>query len=178
MKVKELCDKLDTINIDSAKTAYLKSAIKIKNYVSFVQKTYEAQGLVRASNINAKGEVFLNSPKQYLNNVFALFNMYTDLEITPENWVEAYDMLDERNLITQIIDLIPEKEQAEFEVIRNMAYSDFMENEASLRSWLNRKLIVIENGLIQLVTNMSDKIKKIDWNHIEESVEKLSQKVK
>lgn len=178
MKVKDLCDKVDTISVDTGKMAYLKSAIKIKKYVPFAQKTYEAQGLIRASNINSKGEVYLNSPKQYLNNVYALFYLYTDLEITPENWVETYDMLNERGLITLIVDMIPKNEQAEFEIISNMAYSDFMENEASLRSWLGRKLTSIENSLAQLVENMANRVNNLDWNHIQETVEKISPKIK
>lgn len=178
MKIKELCDKIDTINIETARSAYLKSAIKIRKYVPFAQKTYEAQGLVRASNVNSKGEVFLNSPKQYLNNVFALLHLYTDLELTPENWIESYDLLNERGLVTEIIDMIPNGEREEFEVIRSMAYSDFMENEVSFRSWANRKIVSVENSLTQLIEKMSNKVKEIDWDHIQEQIEKLSQKVK
>lgn len=173
MKVKDLCDKIDAIGTDLGKSTYLKSAIKINGYIPFARKTLEAVSLVRASNINEKGEVFLNSPKQYLNNVFALLQLYTDLEINPEDWCSQYDLLNEHGLITQLIELIPANERTEFEVIRDMAYSDFIENEASFRSWLTRKLSSAEQAFLGLVDQLTKRIKEIDWEELKSSAEKV-----
>ena len=52
-----------------------------------------AKTVVLASNVDKNGEVRLDSPKQYLLNVFILLKTYTDLEVKAETWTEEFDDL-------------------------------------------------------------------------------------
>ena len=86
-----------------------------------------AKTVVLASNVDKNGEVRLDSPKQYRLNVFILLQTYTDLDMKAETWAEEFDCLNELGLVTRVIQMIPETEQTEFDVLRNMVYGDLME---------------------------------------------------
>ena len=72
--------------------------------------------------------------------------------------------------------MIPETEQTEFDVLRNMVYGDFMENYASMRSWLSRKLVQVQNGLKSWLDKTSEKLSQVDWDALQKKLEDLQPK--
>lgn len=178
MKVKELCDGYRALTAEAQKTAYLEKNIKVRKYLPFAEKKRYAILVVNASNLNEKDEVVLDSPKQYLTNVFALMEAYTDLELNSDAWVEDYDQLNELGLINRIIMMIPETELTEFDTIRNMVYSDFLENQASLRSWLGRKLEGAKKGFEAWLDKAVERLDKVDWNELQTKLMEMQPKDK
>lgn len=173
MKVKELCDGYRTLVTEAQKQDYLKKNIKVKAYIPYAQKVEMAKTIVLASNVDKSGEVRLDSPKQYLLNVYELLSTYTDLEVKAKTWASEFDDLNQLGLITRIIQMIPETEQAEFEVLRNMVYGDFMENYASMRSWLGRKFTQVKQGLEAWLDKASEKLSQVDWDALQKKLEEM-----
>lgn len=120
----------------------------------------------------------MDSPKQYLINVFALMQAYTDLEVNPEAWTEDYDQLNELGLVNRIVQMIPETELVEFDTIRNMVYSDFLENRASLRSWFSRKLDGAKKGFEAWLNKAAERLDKIDWDEFQKKLVEMQPKDK
>ena len=69
--------------------------------------------------------------------------------------------------------MIPETEQTEFDVLRNMVYGDFMENYASMRSWLGRKFTQVKQGLEAWLDKASEKLSQVDWDALQKKLEDL-----
>ena len=178
MTIKELCDGYRTLTTAAQKTDYLKKHVKIKPYLSFSQKVEFARQIVAQSNLDKNEEVVLDSPKQYLINVFALMQAYTDLEVNPEAWTETVERCVELGLVNRIVQMIPETELVEFDTIRNMVYSDFLENRASLRSWFSRKLDGAKKGFEAWLNKAAERLDKVDWNELQTKLMEMQPKDK
>lgn len=176
MTVKELCDGYCPLVVEAQRQDYLKKNIKVKTYIPYAEKVEMAKTVVLASNVDKNGEVRLDSPTQYLLNVFILLQTYTDLDVKAETWATEFDDLNQLGLVTRIIQMIPETEQTEFDVLRNMVYGDFMENYASMRSWLSRKLVQVQNGLKAWLDKTSEKLSQVDWDALQKKLEDLQPK--
>lgn len=171
MKVKELCDGYKAIALEAAKADYLKKNIKIRQYVPYAEKVNELRGLVIASHIRDDGEIIMNSPKQYLCNMLAIMILYTDLEVNKDNWTEEYDMLREARLMDPILDMIPGDDLQEFDILRKMILDDFLDNEASARSWINRLVQKFSEKLNSGMMKLAETLDKIDLEEIKKSID-------
>lgn len=172
MKVKELCDGYKAGMADAAKAAYLKNNIKIRQYVPYAEKVNELRALIAASHIHEDGEIVMDSPKQYLCNMLAIMTLYTDLEVNADNWTEEYDMLREARLMEPILDMIPGDDLQEFDILRKMILDDFLDNEASARSWINRLVQKFSEKLNSGMMKLAETLDKIDLEDIKSMIDK------
>lgn len=74
--------------------------------------------------------------------------------------------------------MIPETELTEFDTVRNMVYSDFLENQASLRSWLGRKLEGAKKGFEAWLDKAAERLDKVDWNEFQTKLMEMQPKNK
>ena len=101
---------------------------------------------------------------------------YTDLEVNPEAWTEDYDQLNELGLVNRIVQMIPETELVEFDTIRNMVYSDFLENRASLRSGLVENWTEQRRGFEAWLNKAAERLDKVDWNELQTKLMEIAAK--
>lgn len=170
MKVNELCKNYKAAATEAAKNDYLKKSIKTRKYIPYAEKVTHAKALVAASNMTDAGDVVLDSPRQYLSNVYAILNMYTDLELNEDAWVEEYDQLNELGLVKKIIDQLPEADLGEFEVLRNMVYDDFIENQTSTRSWISKLVQKFSEKLNSGMEKLAETLNGIDLEEIKKKI--------
>lgn len=177
MKIKDFIERYNAIATDRLKEDYLKDNLHIKTYLPFLTKVTLADKLAKVTNLDKDtGNVNVKSDVNYLLFCRMVVEQYTDLQVETEGFYEEYDLLNESGLLDKIMQMIPEKEIAEFNTICDMKKSDLLqnkyENHAFIASQVERFGTLIGITLKPVLEKISEQIE----NMSEEDVEKFANK--
>ena len=177
MFIKNFVESYSNFATQNLKDDYLKDNLEITTYVPFVKKVTYAASLAQNTMIDKDtGNVRASSESNYLFFVRSIIELYTDLEIENNAFYDEYDLLNESGLLDKIMQMIPEKEIAEFNTICDMKKSDLLqnkyENHAFIASQVERFGTLIGITLKPVLEKISEQIE----NMSEEDVEKFANK--
>ena len=177
MFIKEFVESYSNFATQNLKDDYLKDNLEITTYVPFVKKVTYAASLAQNTMIDKDtGNVRVSSESNYLFFVRSIIELYTNLEIENKAFYDEYDLLNESGLLDKIMQMIPEKEIAEFKMICDMKKSDLLqnkyENHAFIASQVERFGTLIDITLKPVLEKISEQIE----NMSEEDVEKFTNK--
>ena len=178
MYIKEFVEKYNAIATDRLKEDYLNDNLHIKTYLPFLTKVTLADKLAKVTTLDKDtGNVNVKSDVNYLLFCRMIVEQYTDLQVETEGFYEEYDSLNESGLLDKIMQMIPEKEIAEFKMICDMKKTDLLqnkyENHAFIADQVDRFGTLIGVTLKPVLEKISEQIE----NMSEEDVEKFTNKV-
>ena len=177
MKIKDFVEKYSVIATDRLKENYLNDNLHIKAYLPFLTKVTLADKLAKVTILDKDtGNVNIKSDVNYLLFCRMIVEQYTDLQVETEGFYEEYDLLNEFGLLDKIMQMIPEKEIAEFNTICDMKKSDLLqnkyENHAFIADQVDRFGTLIGVTLKPVLEKISEQIE----NMSDEDVEKFANK--
>lgn len=175
MTIKEFAEKYNAIATDKLKEDYLKNNLHIKPYLPFLTKVTFADKLAKVTTLDKDtGNVNVKSDVNYLFFCRMIIEQYTDLQVETEGFYEEYDLLNEFGLLDKIMQMIPEKEIAEFKMICDMKKSDLLqnkyENHAFIASQVERFGTLIGVTLKPILDKLTTELENMD----DEKITKLS----
>ena len=175
MKIKEFTEKYNATATNKLKEDYLNNNLHIKTYLPFLTKVTLADKLAKVTTLDKDtGNVNIKSDVNYLLFCRMIVEQYTDLQVETEGFYEEYDLLNESGLLDKIMQMIPEKEIAEFNTICDMKKSDLLqnkyENHAFIASQVERFGTLIGVILKPVLDKLATELENMD----EEKITKLS----
>ena len=191
MKIKEFVNKYNSFSTESLRDNFLKNNLKIKDYVSFLMKNTLAQKIVDVSTYmyedyikedGTKGRrrtntIHVNSTVQYVLFCRVIIENYTNLEVETDGFYEEYDLLNESGLLDKIMQMIPEKEIAEFKMICDMKKDDTIFNQSTPKAFINQQIERISTILGVTLKPVLEKISEQIENMSDEDIEKFANKL-
>ena len=179
MKIKEFTEKYGAIATDRLKEDYLKDNLHIKTYLPFLTKVTLADKLAKVTNIDKDtGNVNVKSDANYLLFCRMIVEQYTDLQVETEGFYEEYDLLNESGLLDKIIQMIPEKEIAEFKMICDMKKDDIIFNQSTPKAFINQQIeritTIASVTLKPILEKLVDEFENLDDKKIEKFEKYLS----
>ena len=133
------------IAMNKEKEEYVKSKL-IKQYVPYEEKQAACENIIKTTSfVNTEvGELYKrNTPACDLLFNLILIDKYFDIEIDFNNALKEYNTLEEKNYITLLLRIIPEREYISWQKMFGMVANDYMENNRSLVSYFETKLTAI-----------------------------------
>ena len=151
------------------KEKYLKESIK-KTYIPYHEKVADCERVVRATTIYKENEsdieIFrLNTPAQFMIFTMNIISKYTEIEY--DETLDAYEKLDQLNIINTLISYIPERERAAYNTLLNMVQDDYMENNRSLVSFIETKVKALGLSVDAILDAMSKYIPQNETEVVE-----------
>lgn len=145
MKIKEFVEECNKVANDAIKASRISSYLKVKPYVSFLDKVTLANRVVKSSvyDLDENGipvRINVKSDVKYLLHVMGMIELYTDLEVNYENILEDYDLLNQSGLLVDIIKLIGDKEVSECQMLLDMKFADEMQNKLSTEAFISNQV--------------------------------------
>lgn len=147
-----------------------------KTYVPYIDKLSNAIDIARnTTHVDVGGKQLYkkNTPGQYFFTIMRIVVLYTDIDLTNEEYVAVYDEFNKEDIISVIFDNIPEKEITEFKTLVEMCVNDIYENERDISSLLENKLEAINMVIGQIQEAFTDVIKQVD---VQELIKNLPQR--
>lgn len=161
-------DKLDS----EEKSSFIGQHI-VTSYVPYEEKCNICQRIINTS-MKANGKFHQNTTAQYMLYTLQLIDAYTDITIDMSQSLKSFNMLDSRDLIDLILENIPEKEHAKFDLIIDMIRGDLFENERSIVGYIDRFLDRIKNLFDKIVESIDNSLDESTINKIKDiMVDKL-----
>lgn len=166
------------------KTKFLKTKLKVENYLPYSEKLITAELIVKNSSYAiVKNEdsgaliktdrIKINSPMRYILFVMNVINKYTNLEVNFKDVLPEYDALNKNSLIEVIFAKIGDKEVGEFNTVVDMILNDFMTNEYEFKNFVSEKLSQVNEMIKRVAPHIDNIVNKLD-NLTEDDVNKLS----
>lgn len=186
MTILEFIEKYKNIIPNSLKEEFIKNNLHIKTYVPYLTKITLADKLVKISTLDEEtGNIKVKSEVQYLLFCRMIIEQYTDLKVETEGFFEEYDLLNESGVLDKIMQMIPEKEIAEFQMIVDMKKKDLMTNLGTPQAFINQQIERISNifgiTLKPVLEKISDQIENLDEKDIEKlgkTMDKVFKRIK
>ena len=183
MTIKEFVEKYNAIATDRLKEDYLNNNLHIKTYLPFLTKVTLADKLAKVTTLDKDtGNVNVKSDVNYLLFCRMIVDQYTDLQVETEGFYEEYDLLNESGLLDKIMQMIPEKEIAEFNTICDMKRSDLLqnkyENHAFIADQVERFGTLIGVTLKPVLDKLATELENMDDSKIEKLSKALERGLK
>ena len=174
MTILEFIEKYKNIISDSLKEKFVKDNLHIKTYVPYLTKITLADKLIKISTLDEEtGNIKVKSDLHYLLFCRMIIEQYTNLKVKTEGFFEEYDLLNESGVLDKIIQMIPEKEIAEFKMIIDMKQKDLMINLGTPQSFINQQIERISSIFGVTLKPVLEKISEQIENFDEKDIEKL-----
>jgi len=174
--IDELIKGLESKRSQEARDRYLTSKIKTIDYINFEVLTVIADSIVANSMFDKDGNIKIDSCKKYLLYVYSILNVFTNIDVHEDKWMQEYNKLNKSNLIEVIVGMIPERIVNEFDSILKMKSDDLITNYYSINAYIDRKLVqlypVINKGIDGLLSIAEQMSKEIDLNALVETFNK------
>ena len=178
MFIKNFVESYSNFATQNLKDNYLKDNLEITTYVPFIKKVTYAASLAQNTMIDKDtGNVRVSSESNYLFFVRSIIELYTDLEIENNAFYDEYDLLNESGLLDKIMQMIPEKEIAEFKMICDMKKDDIIFNQSTPKAFISQQIERVSNILGVTLKPLLEKISEQIENMSDEDVEKFTNKV-
>ena len=179
MFIKNFVESYSNFATQNLKDNYLKDNLEITTYVPFIKKVTYAASLAQNTMIDKDtGNVRVSSESNYLFFVRSIIELYTDLEIENNAFYEEYDLLNESGLLDKIMQMIPEKEIAEFKMICDMKKDDIIFNQSTPKAFINQQIervsTILGVTLKPILEKLVDEFENLDDKKIEKFEKYLS----
>ena len=175
MFIKNFVESYSNFATQNLKDNYLKDNLEITTYVPFVKKVTYAASLAQNTMIDKDtGNVRVSSESNYLFFVRSIIELYTDLEIENNAFYDEYDLLNESGLLDKIMQMIPEKEIAEFKMICDMKKDDIIFNQSTPKAFIGQQVERVSHILGVTLKPVLEKISEQLENMDEKDIEKLT----
>ena len=175
MKIKEFTEKYNAIATDRLKEDYLNNNLHIKTYLPFLTKVTLADKLARVTTLDKDtGNINIKSDVNYLLFCRTIIEQYTDLQVETEGFYDEYDLMNESGLLDKIMQMIPEKEIAEFKMICDMKKSDLLQNKYENHAFISDQVERFGTLIGVTLKPMLDKLATELENMDDEKITKLS----
>ena len=175
MYIKEFVEKYNAIATDRLKEDYLNNNLHIKTYLPFLTKVTLADKLAKVTTLDKDtGNVNVKSDVNYLLFCRTIIEQYTDLQVETEGLYDEYDLMNESGLLDKIMQMIPEKEIAEFKMICDMKKDDIIFNQSTPKAFVNQQIERITNIASVALKPVLDKLATELENMDDEKITKLS----
>lgn len=175
--IKNFVEKYNAIATDRLKEDYLKDNLHIKTYLPFLTKVTLADKLAKVTTLDKDtGNVNVKSDANYLLFCRTIIEQYTDLQVETEGFYEEYDLLNESGLLDKIMQMIPEKEIAEFKMICDFKQKDILTNQYEMHSYISNQVTRFGELIGVTLKPIMEKISEQIENMSEEDVEKFTNK--
>lgn len=173
---------------DSLKEKYLENNLKVIRYVPYEQKLTFAQRIVDFSCYRNEGTeeepriVFhVDTPMREFLFQRGLIELYTNLEIDNDAFLEHYNALKESGVMDYILTIIPESEIIDFHNIVDMVFSDEMTNNYEIHGYIKNQVSrIIDVGSMLLepvLEKVSQKIDALDKKDAERLMKRLEKAI-
>lgn len=173
---------------DSLKVKYLENNLKVVGYVPYEKKLTFAQRIVDFSCYRNEGTeeepriVFhVDTPMREFLFQRGLIELYTNLEIDNDAFLEHYNALNELGIMDYILATIPEEEIATLRDLVDMVYSDEMTNNYEIHGYIKNqvsRIIDVGSVLLELVLEkVSQKIDALDKKDAERLMKRLEKAI-
>jgi len=173
---------------DSLKVKYLENNLKVVGYVPYEQKLTFAQRIVDFSCYRNEGTeeepriVFhVDTPMREFLFQRSLIELYTNLEIDNDAFLEHYNALKKLGVMDYILTTIPESEIIAFHDIVDMVFSDEMTNNYEIHGYIKNQVSrIIDVGSILLepvLEKVSQKIDGLDKKDAERLMKRLEKAI-
>ena len=179
MTIKEFTEKYSAIATDRLKEDYLKDNLHINTYLPFLTKVTLADNLAKVTTLDKDtGNINVKSDVNYLLFCRMIVEQYTDLQVETEGFYEEYDLLNESGLLDKIMQMIPEKEIAEFKMICDMKKDDIIFNQSTPKAFINQQIeritTIASVTLKPILEKLVDEFENLDDKKIEKFEKYLS----
>lgn len=160
MKVLEFCERYNNTT-DQLKCSFINENLKIKPYISIIEKDGYAQAILNKSMYDQEeytdeegnkkfrktDRIKVNSVVQYVQFCRFIITNYTNLENEDGSFIKDYDALKSSGLLDILIigdentpPLIPVNEIAEFRSILDMKAKDILTNEYEPHAFISNQI--------------------------------------
>ena len=179
MYIKEFAEKYNAMATGRLKEDYLKDNLHIKTYLPFLTKVTLADKLAKVTTLDKDtGNVNVKSDVNYLLFCRTIIEQYTDLQVETEGFYKEYDLLNESGLLDKIMQMIPEKEIAEFKMICDMKKDDIIFNQSTPKAFINQQIeritTIASVTLKPILEKLVDEFENLDDKKIEKFEKYLS----
>lgn len=179
MKIREFVEKYNAIATDRLKEDYLKDNLHIKTYLPFLTKVTLADKLAKVTTLDKDTDnVNVKSDVNYLLFCRMIVEQYADLQVDTEGFYEEYDLLNESGLLDKIMQMIPEKEIAEFKMLCDMKKEDTIFNMGTPKAYINQQIeritTIASVALKPILEKLVDEFENLDDKKIEKFEKYLS----
>lgn len=161
------------------KTAVAKE-LKVTPYINYEEKIALAENIVNSANINKEtGNIVLNSPLRFVFFVFTVINKYTNVRLGAGGMLDDFNTLNSHGLVEYLMKQIPEKELSEFTTVVDMVADDLMTNKYEPHAYVNNvleKILNLLNPAIDVLNNLSEQIKDVDFDELTKKLEEMAEK--
>ena len=165
ISVVDFIKKYNSITSAKIKESYINETVKSVDYVNFEELEYIAGKIVEKSYVVDDGVLKIDSCKKYLLYIFAIIDMFTNIEVHAESWIGEYNALDQYGLIEKIKSVVPKKVITNFDIILKWKTDDIAFNYSNLPNYLNsliNKLMpIIQDGILNTLDNEIRKIQNM-----------------
>lgn len=162
-----------------AKESYLKNTIKIRPYISYVEKDMMAKHIIDVAHYSIPQDVnienmtdvellnleqipVINHSAQYTLTALTLVKMYTNIDIDFKQGAFQYDKLAETGIINYILENIESSEIEEFKMLINYKYEDFYQKHFSVQSYMDKRINDFLSIADTFISMVSDTMKNVD----------------
>jgi hypothetical protein len=143
---------------------FIKSKLKIRTFIPFVEKRKIVELIVSANTTEEYNIKKIDSVSQFVGFVTGMLMTHTDLELDQADPIKSYDALSEAGLLEPIIACF-QKDYSECEVLLKMTVADTLaDNELSVV--VARFLNGILNRLDEFGEAVKDKFEDLDLSSI------------
>ena len=156
MKVQELIKNINN------KTFNMEKSLKIKNYISIMEKKRFVMDVIASCTDENDGFVFVDRFKMNIYFNMKMLGLYTNLEVEEnfDDMIEQYDILCENGLFDNIIAVFKDDYAAMCKVL------DGMLDELLVQNSIEAQVVRIANKLSAMIDAISDNLGDIDLNAI------------
>ena len=162
-----------------AKESYLKNTIKIRPYISYVEKDMMAKHIIDVAHYSIPQDInienmtdtellnleqipVINHSAQYTLTALTLVKMYTNIDIDFKQGAFQYDKLAETGIINYILENIESSEIEEFKMLINYKYEDFYQKHFSVQSYVDKRINEFLSIVDTFISMVSDTMKNVD----------------
>lgn len=182
--VKNFCKQYSEANAEQTKEVLIKSVMN-PHYVPYEMKITLCEKIIEASyytKTNRNGieikKLHINSPIQYLLYCLEMVRQYTHIEVDFSNVVDEFNMLNKCRLLDEIINLIPEYELKEFNVVLDMVRNDILQNEYETQAFISNQVERFGELFGNIIKPAIEKLSNVIDNMDEKTVNSLADKLK
>ena len=156
MTVKEFVEGYTQLGSEQLKEKYVKDNL-VRDYVPHLKKITYAKNVVESIFVkNGTGRFEYNSNILFLLYQRSIIEMYYDIQFdNNDNTGSQYDLLFEDNIISKLLEVIPESELKTYQFVFNNERDDIIYNNTDLGVKLNN-LDDITHKIIEEIINKID----------------------
>ena len=175
--VKEFVEKYVNLINDTAKAKFLEYNLFIKNYIPVNTKVVHADLIAKNTSFDKDSNFKVNSPARLILGNLECINLYTNITVDFKNMDTEYDLLKTSGIYDYVIEILPEKDVAEFCTFIDLSCSDLERNYNSPHAYVSREVekfgTLIGVSATPILNKISDEIENLD----EEKTDKIAKAI-